>query len=131
MASSFLAQIPVIVGVLNQLRPKTILDVGKGFGKYGCLAHEYVGIDHQRRPDPARTLAQQSCVHIDAVEWNRDYLWPHIEQLYRRVFVGRVEDMLSQLPNYDVVLMCDVIEHIEKQGGANVVRHFVKSGAAV
>jgi hypothetical protein len=60
MASSFADQIPTIVYVLEKLNAKTVLDVGKGFGKHGFLLHEYVGIDHRKKPDPHRTLAQQS-----------------------------------------------------------------------
>ena len=82
MASSFVEQVPVIVFLLQKLNPQTVLDVGKGFGKYGFLLHEYVGIDQTKRPDPSKTLAEQSCVAVDAVEVNRSYLWPHISQFY-------------------------------------------------
>ena len=44
-----------------------MLDIGKGFGKYAFLTHEYCGIDNTRRPDPTRTLREQSRVAIDAV----------------------------------------------------------------
>jgi hypothetical protein len=74
MASSFSNQIPLIVWLLQILRPHTILDVGKGFGKYGFLAHEYLGVDPRVRPDPTRTLANQSRIVLDAVESNLDYL---------------------------------------------------------
>ena len=83
MASSFLDQVPTIVYVLQKLDPQSVLDVGKGFGKYGFLLHEYVGIDHMKKPDPNRTLAQQSRIVIDAVEVNPSY---HANVLFGSVF---------------------------------------------
>ena len=49
MASSFVSQIPVIVNLVSKLKPRKIIDIGKGFGKYGFLIHEYAGIDNQKR----------------------------------------------------------------------------------
>ena len=122
MASSFASQIPAIVHLIAQLRPATMLDVGKGFGKYGFLAHEYSGISPTRRTDSSRTLAEQSNLIIDAVECNRDYLWPHLGHIYRTVYEGRIEDLVASLPNYDLVIMCDVIEHLPKETGKEVVK---------
>jgi hypothetical protein len=131
VASSFVDQVPIIVFLLLKLNPKTVLDVGKGFGKYGLLLHEYVGIDSTKRPDPSKTLSEQSRVTVDAVEVNQNYLWPHISQFYRHVYVGRVQDLCNSLPSYDVVLMADVIEHIEKAAARQVVEYFLAQGSTV
>ena len=114
-----------------RLAPRQVLDIGKGFGKYGFLLHEYYGIDNTKKPDPTRTLAEQSRVVIDAVESNPDYLWPHLAQFYRKVIRGRIEELYSGLSGYDLVLMLDVIEHIGKAEGAAIIRHFVSGGAAM
>jgi hypothetical protein len=131
MASSFASQIPVIVHLMSSLAPASVLDIGKGFGKYGFLLHEYCGIDTSVRPNPAMTLGQQSRVTIDAVESNPDYMWPHLADLYRKIFTGRIERLYTELPQYDLVLMADVIEHLNKEDGFKVVSHFVRCGAAV
>ena len=36
--------VPIIAGAARQLRPKSVLDVGIGFGKYGMLFREYLDI---------------------------------------------------------------------------------------
>jgi SAM-dependent methyltransferase len=131
VASSFSDQIPVIVYLLQQLKPRTVLDIGKGFGKYGFLVHEYVGVPTSAAPDPTRTLAQQSEVAVDAVEIQKTYLWPHIDQFYRKVFVGRIEELYEALGHYDVVLMADVIEHIEKPAALAILRHFLAKGSTI
>ena len=131
MASSFASQIPIIVHVLASLNPKTVLDIGKGFGKYGFLLHEYFGIDRVKRPDPRLTLGQQSRVVVDAVECNEDYLWPHLSHFYNRIHVGRIEYLYTSVGRYDVVLMADVIEHLAKADGLKIVKHFVAAGSHV
>jgi hypothetical protein len=131
MASSFPDQIPVIINLFQILQPRTVLDVGKGFGKYGFLIHEYVGVSSSTAPDPAQTLVQQSDVAVDAVEVQERYLWPHIDQLYRRTFVGKNEDLYSTLPHYHDVLMADVIEHIDKKIGCTILRHFLEANSTV
>lgn len=131
MASSFADQIPVVIHLLQKLGPSTLLDIGKGFGKYGFLAHEYAGIAPSHKADPTKTLAQQSRLQIDAVEVERDFLWPHLSHLYRNVIVGKIEDIYVSLPHYDVVLMADVIEHIEKPAAKAIVKHLVDNGSIV
>jgi hypothetical protein len=131
MASSFADQIPVVLHLLASLRPASLLDVGKGFGKYGFLAHEYAGVDLRERPDPARTLAGQSRLRVDAVEVEAALMLPHMKHIYGEVFIGAIEQLYTSLPRYDVVLMADVIEHIEKEAGGRVLRHFIGKGSSV
>ncbi len=131
MASSFLSQIETITNVVSKLKPRVVLDIGKGFGKYGWMLHEYYGIPTDVRADPTRTLAQQSNLTIDAVESNPDYLWPHIPHLYRQVFQGRIENLYRELKGYDTVLLLDVIEHLEVEPAKEIVRHFIADGATM
>jgi len=131
MASSYADQIPVVVHLLQKLRPRTLLDVGKGFGKYGFLAHEYVGVPMDIAPDPRRTLAEQSALVIDAVEVQATYLWPHLAHFYRHVQVGRIEELYLGLPDYDLVLMADVIEHLEKPAALEILRHLLARGSTI
>jgi hypothetical protein len=131
MASSFASQIPIIVHLMSKLRPQSVLDIGKGFGKYGFLLHEYCGVDYSVRPKPNLSLREQSCVAVDAVESNPAYLWPHLNQFYRTVYSGRIESLYKSLPVYDVVLMADVIEHLQKPDALSILRHFIGSGSSM
>jgi hypothetical protein len=131
MASSWYAQIPTILTLFRELQPRSVLDVGKGLGKYGFLIHEYFGLDDTQRPDPGRPVIGQSRIPVDAVESEQAFLWPHLEHFYRKVYIGRVETLLDSLPSYHLVLMCDVIEHLEKEAGLRTLRHFLACGAIV
>lgn len=129
MASSFSSQIPAIVHVLQKLSPKSVLDIGKGFGKYGFLIHEYIGIDVQKRPNPELTMAQQSSVKIDAIEVDKDLLLPHLSQFYNEVFAGDVFEIYKSLPQYDLILMIDVIEHLDKENAIAMLKYFLSKNS--
>lgn len=131
MASSFAFQIPLILHVVIQLRPSSILDIGKGFGKYGMLLHEYLGIDNQRRIDPSRTMVQQSRILVDAVEADPQLMMPHLSHFYNVVHVGNVLRMYKDFPKYDLIMMIDVIEHLEKVPALEMIKFFLASGSSI
>ena len=131
MASSFPSQIPAIVFLLQQLKPKSILDIGKGFGKYGFLIHEYVGIDNQKKIDPSLTLAEQSNIKVDAVEVDADLMLPHLDQIYSKVYFGDIFELYKNLPEYEMILMIDVIEHLDKEKSIEMLRYFLTRNSKI
>lgn len=131
MASSFAIQIPTIVYLISKIKPNKILDIGKGFGKYGFLAHEYVGIDNQKKLEPTKLMREQSQIQIDAVEADRDLLLPHLSHIYNNVFFGDILNLYSVLGIYDLVLMIDIIEHLDKAGAINLLKHLLKNGSKI
>ena len=92
-------QIPRVVDVLVRERPRTVLDVGAGYGKYGMLAREYGGAER-----------------VDAV----DAVAPRFP-VYDHVWLGDVRALDTLLPAdagpYDLALFIDTIEHLEKPEG--------------
>jgi 2-polyprenyl-3-methyl-5-hydroxy-6-metoxy-1,4-benzoquinol methylase len=131
MASSFSFQIPCIVHLLEKLQPKKILDIGKGFGKYGFLAHEYIGINNKKRLNPSLTMAQQSDIVIDAIEADTDLLLPHLTHIYHNVYRGDALEIYPSLANYDLVLMIDVIEHLDKAKAIDLVKYFLSKNSVL
>lgn len=131
MASSFVNQIPAIVHLVQKLKPSTVLDIGKGFGKYGFLIHEYAGIDNTKKLDPARSMKEQSNISIDAVEVDADLMLPHLSQFYNKVYFDNVLEIYPSLPKYDLILMIDIIEHIEKPGALEMLKQFIRQGSSV
>lgn len=131
MASSFIDQTPAIIHLVQKLNPNKILDIGKGFGKYGFLFHEYVGIDNTKKINPSISLKEQSNIQVDAVEVDPDLMLPHLLQIYNHVYFGDILEIYKQLPSYDLVLMIDIIEHINKEGAVNLLQHFLQQGSNV
>lgn len=131
MASSFSSQIPIIIHLIQQLKPIKLLDIGKGFGKYGFLIHEYLGIDNQKQPDPKKSMADQSMIQIDAIEVDEILLLPHLNQFYRNIFFGDVFDFYKNLEHYDCVLMIDVIEHLPKEKAIELLKYLISKGSII
>ena len=67
MPSSRPNTIPAVVHLLRQIQPRSILDVGVGFGKWGHLFREYTDI-HESENDPARYPKKNWHVRIDGIE---------------------------------------------------------------
>lgn len=131
MGSSFATQIPSIIHIVQQLKPKSIIDIGKGFGKYGFLIHEYLGIPTNFRIDPLKKMCDQSSVKIDAVEVDPDLMLPHLLHFYNNIYFKNINEIYKSLPNYDLVVMIDIIEHIEMNSAIEIVKHFIDNNSVV
>jgi 2-polyprenyl-3-methyl-5-hydroxy-6-metoxy-1,4-benzoquinol methylase len=112
--------IPVVIGRVMKLRPRSILDVGAGMGKWGLLFREYLEGWHHHRYKRDRWQ-----VKIDGIEIFGDYIQDWHRAIYdsivpgdvRRVFTG---DLMGL--HYDLIFMGDVIEHMPKQDGWKLLK---------
>lgn len=129
MPSSFSAQINTIIHICQKINPKTILDIGKGFGKYGFLLHEYMGIGEDQRIDPNLKLKDQSSISIDCVEVDPDLFLPQLAHFYQKIIEGNILEIYTTLPKYDLILMVDIIEHIPKEPAIKILQHFLTKGS--
>ena len=89
-------QLPEVIEVISREQPRSVLDVGAGWGKFGVLAREYA--------EPSR---------VDAVDVN-----PPRYPVYDNVYLGDLRNLDRVLPaeacGYDLALFIEVIEHLEK-----------------
>ena len=111
--------IPVVVNAARQVRPRSILDVGVGFGKYGMPFREYLDLWE------ADTVEQLGCqawaTRIEGIEVYPQYLGPLHRHIYDRIHLGDVLEVIDGLGRYDLVFMGDVLEHFEKADGQRLV----------
>lgn len=108
MPTSDFHNISAVVGVVSQLGPRRVLDVGCGFGKYGVLIREYLDIWHERL-SPAEW--QLTLVGIEAYAQYRN---PIYDFVYNEVHIGDASKVVPELGDFDLILISDVIEHLEK-----------------
>jgi hypothetical protein len=101
MPTSNLALWPAILDLVWQVHPERVLDVGPGHGKAGVLLREYCGTEI-----------------VDAVEAWEPYVTPRLRAIYDSVWTGDVMDFPpASLDGYDLVLLVDVIEHLSREDG--------------
>lgn len=120
MPSSFVDSVPPIVQLMIDEDPQSICDVGPGWGKYGLMAREYL-------PDLER---------IDAVEVWQGRLRPRVaamqDEIYDHVQVNDARNLDPEFwRGYQLILMIDVIEHMSKEQGKNLVNSMLEAGCDV
>lgn len=111
MPTSHIENVPVIVKAVQRLAPKSVLDIGIGMGKYGLLIREYLGGD-TGRPD----------VVVDGIEGYGGYITDIHRAVYRELYLTDLRDFDFRAAHYDLFLMVDVLEHVDKDEGHRVLR---------
>jgi len=117
MPTSHLHQLSHIVEAIDVLNPRTMLDVGVGFGKYGVLAREFLELrDGRSRYDDWQR-------RIDGIEVFEGYLTPLHRFVYDEIHIGNAIDVLPTLPAvYVLAWLVDGLEHFSKSDGDMVLR---------
>src|SRR6266702_657302 len=94
MPSSRPNTVPTVIHLVRQLQPRSILDVGVGFGKWGHLFREYTDIQEAER-DPARYQRHNWQVKIDGIEGYPDYLTEMHRYLYNEIYTGDALEVMK------------------------------------
>ncbi len=116
MGVSDASNLPFVATELQRLNPKSILDVGVGFGKWGVVAREYL------EAWQGRFRREDRQVRIEGIEIFEDYRNPVWDAVYDRVHIGDALALVETLGHFDVAIICDVIEHIDKPTGLKLLR---------
>lgn len=113
MPTSHPSQINEMVALIMMTGPKSMLDVGVGFGKFGFLAREYLELwDGEERYGEWK-------VRIDGIEIFESYLTPVHDYIYDDIYRGNASDVLPGMRErqYDLIVMADVLEHFSREDG--------------
>lgn len=123
MPTSFYNQLNDIVELIVLTDPKSILDVGVGFGTYGFLAREYLELwDGKGQYDDRK-------VRIDGIEVFKKYITPVHDFIYDQVYIGDAIEILPSLKvSYDLVLIIDVLEHFDDKNGIRLLEECKEHG---
>ena len=112
------------------LQPKTVLDIGIGFGKMGFLAREYTDVWSERYYSaPLHTRTR-----IDGIEAHRPYITEIHRQIYDNLYIGDAIEVMTNprlfFPDdpYDLILCCDMLEHLEAIKGEELLSLIKKYG---
>jgi SAM-dependent methyltransferase len=119
MCTSDPSNMPFIVAELQRLRPRSVLDVGIGFGKVGILVREYLECWYGRYSPSSWQITVEG---IEIFEAYRNPMWG---SMYDRVHVGDARTLVNNLRSFDVAVCCDVIEHLDKRSGLDLLNRLV------
>jgi hypothetical protein len=109
MPSSYWGFIGDVLDEYVKARPKKVLDLGIGFGKWGHLFREYGDI-YQGRYDKGDWE-----VLIDGVEAYQGYIKDHQKYVYSNIYLTDISSFTETMGWYDFVFAGDVIEHLPKR----------------
>jgi hypothetical protein len=109
MPTSPYSHMETFVRFLMQSRPRSIIDIGLGNGKWGFLARDC--LDVMLNESYHRSRWQ---VRIDGIEAFPDYIQDHQRAIYDTIHIGDAFEVIDHLEQYDLVVLGDVLEHFEK-----------------
>jgi hypothetical protein len=113
------SNLPFVARELQRLKPQSILEIGVGFGKWGVVAREYLEAWQGRfRRDAWQTW-------IEGIEIFEDYRNPVWNAVYDKIHIGDATELVNSLGQFDVGLICDVIEHIDKPAGHELLNQLL------
>lgn len=117
MPTSSYRKIGRVLDILQHVKEvDSVLDVGIGFGKFGFLLREH--LDVRKR----RYFRHEWKARIDGIEVYSDYLTVLHSFVYDNIYVGDIRELLETLPQYDVIVLADVIEHMPYEDGVRVLK---------
>lgn len=124
MPISDLHGLPAIADEIYRLQPKSVLDLGVGFGLYGAVCRQVLDAMHGRcRPDQWKT-------QIHGSEAHESYLNP-LWLAYTSIGIEDFTDPDPGPSGYDLVLMIDSLEHLDPETGSAFLDRIVANNRHV
>jgi len=122
MPTSAHTSVPLMLEEILRCNPKSVLDIGIGFGKYGFLCREYLEVYSNR------FFPEQWKVRIDGIEIFSKYVekFKWVKMLYNNIYIGDAYSLINNLPSYDLIIAGDVVEHFPKERGIELIKKCVK-----
>lgn len=119
MMTSFPENIPAILRAIAEVRPRSILDVGVGFGKFGLMAKELMAAmdaeNGDMKPVPIQVNCCEGARYFQRIPW-------HLS-LYDNHYHIPAETLPPDIyARHDLILAIDVIEHMERETWAEFMR---------
>ncbi len=101
--------VPFVVEAAVAIDPASVLDIGVGMGQYGLHLRQVLDIARDR------LTKSEWQVRVDGVEIFEAYRNPVWDYCYDRVTLADARFSLANLTErYDLMLICDVIEHFDR-----------------
>jgi hypothetical protein len=110
MGTSNWQNISYNIDLVKRLDPKSILDIGVGFGRWGILFREFLEVWGERNYSGNWNRV------IDGVEIFPAYIKVYHNYFYNNIYNANALDFIRDMKNnYDLINCGDVIEHFRKK----------------
>ena len=120
------SQLSTIIGWIETLAPRSVLDVGAGMGQYGFLMRNNLeGVNLFRVEGDRGWLRPKSewQILIDGIEGYAGYLTPVHDWAYNHVMVGDALTLLGAIESgrYELAIAIDILEHFDREQGLRLL----------
>lgn len=121
--------IPIVIEEVIRLNPKSILDVGIGFGMWGVLFRAYTDV-RLSEIEPDRYKHPTVEIHgIECFEGYRNCNYNNYDLIYESDAIAQLGVFVSRY--YDLIYLGDIIEHFTKEDGLELLNLCYKVGKNV
>ncbi len=121
MATSPWQPITYCCNLIRELGPKSVLDVGLGStARWGSLIREFTDVWD------LRVYKNSWKVRLDGVEAYRANILPIHKYLYTNIYFGDIRTVIDKLGKYDLILLGDVVEHLNKEDAQILIEKCLK-----
>lgn len=107
--------LPHCISLIVGLQPRSVLDIGLGFGTWGFLCRTHLDVF------PGRVQPKDWITRIDGVELFEPYIQAHQRALYDTIHIADVREAARNIGRYDLIIAGDVIEHLDKDDAEEVL----------
>ncbi len=123
MPSSSNLQLSLITDWINKLQPKKVLDIGVGNGRYGFLCRDILDTPFEDHPNR---------IILEGIEGYEKYITDIHRILYDKIYFGNCLQLIDEMKDdYDLILLIDVIEHMDKEDGMLFLQKLIKKSRNV
>lgn len=125
MGTSNWQNISYCVDIIREINPMSVLDIGVGYGRWGILCREFLDVWE------GRTYKESWKLRIDGIEAFDKNVDTYHGHFYDNILVGDAVDRINALellPNYDLIVIGDVLEHIDKKHGREFFERCLDKG---
>jgi len=107
------------------MKPRSVLDIGVGFGKWGHLCREYLDVWC------GSTDREDWGVRIVGIEGFEPYIHPGSRHMYDEIVIGDAKEKIHEVGLFDLVIMNDVLEHFTRHWANCMLTNAVAISKAV
>lgn len=123
MGTSNWQNISLCIDHIKKINPKSVLDIGVGFGRWGILCREFLDVWE------GRVFRDSWVTEIDGIEVFEKNIDDYHRNFYNNIFIGDAFELVnSKLKKYDLIIMGDVLEHFDKEKGEALLKRCIQYG---